>query len=210
MTRRAPAGGKAYDAAYYERWYRRSAVGVGHREFVARKVRFALAAAEFVLARRVRSVLDVGCGEAPWRAHLRRLRPGIAYTGLETSEYAVRRYGSRRGIVRGGLADLAGMRFRGKFDLVVCADVLHYVGTPDVRAGLAAMARLTAGAAFVEAFTNADEIEGDHDHFQDRSPAAYRRLFAGAGFVPVGLHLYVTRAAHRGLVALEHGAVSPR
>lgn len=198
------ATAKHYDAAYYERWYRRSNVGVGHREFVERKVRLALAAAEFVLGRHVASVLDVGCGEAPWRAILRRLRPGVRYLGFETSAYAVRRYGRARNIRRGGLTDLGGLR--GRWDLVVCADVLHYVPTRVAREGLASIARLAAGVAFVEAFTNADEIEGDRDAFQDRSPAAYRRLFAAAGLVPLGLHLYATREAFGTLVALERGA----
>jgi len=197
---------KRYDASYFERWYRRSSVGVGQREFVERKVRLALAAAEYVLGRPARHVLDVGCGEAPWRAILRRLRPGIAYLGFESSAYAVRRYGRRRDIRSGALAELDDVCPRRRWDLVVCADVLHYVRTPEVRIGLAALAARTGGVAFVEAFTSADDIDGDHDEFQDRSPASYRRLFADAGLVPVGLHLYVTRATRAELVALERGA----
>lgn len=200
-----PARAKAYDRAYFDRWYRRSRVGVGGREFVARKVRLAVAAAEYVLARRIRRVLDVGCGEAPWRAILKRLRPKVEYLGLDPSEYAAARYGRRRNIRRASLAELGAVGLRRPFDLVVCADVLHYVRTAEARAGLAALAPLVGGVAFLEAFTNADEIEGDHAELQDRSPAAYRRLFAGAGLVPIGLHLYVTRRTAETLVALEHG-----
>jgi SAM-dependent methyltransferase len=197
---------KRYDAAYFERWYRRSAVGVGQREFVARKVALALSAAEFVLGRRARRVLDVGCGEGAWRAHLRRLRPAIEYLGIDSSAYAVARYGRRRNLRLGALHDLAGMRLRGPYDLVVCADVLHYVSTAEARAGLAALAPLVGGVAFLEAFTSADRIEGDRAGFQRRPPAAYRRLFAAAGLVPVGLHLYVRSATLPQLVALERGA----
>lgn len=197
---------KRYDATYFERWYRRSAVGVGQRSFVERKVRLALAAAEYVLGRPARHVLDVGCGEAPWRAILKRLRPDLRYLGFDSSAYAVRRFGRRRDIRLGGLADLDAVCPRGRWDLVVCADVLHYVRTPEMRAGLAAIASRTGGVAFVEAFTNADDIDGDHDEFQDRSPAQYRRAFAAAGLVPVGLHLYVTRTTRAKLVALERGA----
>ena len=92
------------------------------------------------------------------------------------------------------------------FDLVVCADVLHYVPTDEARAGLAALAKLAGGVAFMEAFTNADQIDGDHAELQDRSPVRYRRLFAEAGFMPIGLHLYVTRKTAKTLVALERGA----
>ena len=197
---------KRYDRAYYDRWYRDSDVGVGHREFVERKVLLAVAAAEFTLGRRIESVLDVGCGEGIWRAPLRKLRPGIEYLGFDSSEYVVSRWGRTRNLRLGGLVDLRKQRLQGPYDLVVCADVLHYVPTADVRAGLGAISLLVGGAAFIEAFTNADEIVGDHDQFQDRSPAAYRKLFAAAGLIPVGLHLYVTRKMADTLVALEKGA----
>ncbi len=196
---------KQYDASYYERWYRRSRVGIGQRDFVERKVRLALSAAEYVLGRRARTVLDVGCGEAPWRALLKRMRPRIEYLGIESSEYALERHGRRRNIRRGSLADLGFMGLKGPYDLVVCADVLHYVRATEARAGLATIGKLTGGAAFLEAFTSTDEIEGDRADFQDRSPTVYQRLFAEAGLVPVGLHLYVTRDMHTQLVALEKG-----
>ena len=207
MTARPPlpAAAKPYDAEYFERWYRRSNIGVGQREFVARKVRLALAAAEYVLGRHARNVLDVGCGEGPWRGILRRLRPGIAYLGVDSSEYAVERYGRARNLRLGGLSDLAHMKLARRYDLVVCSDVLHYVSDAEARAGLAEIAPRVAGAAFLEAFTSADEIEGDHAELQDRSPAAYQALFAEAGLVPLGLHLYVRRNVRETLVALERG-----
>lgn len=201
-----PACMKQYDRAYFERWYRRARVGLGHRAFLERKVALAVAAAEYVLGRRIRRALDVGCGEAPWRAALRRLRPGLAYTGVDPSAYVVARYGRARDIRRGGLADLASLGLAGPYDLVICADVLHYVPAAEARAGLAVLARLVGGAAFIEAFTSADAIEGDRAGFQQRSPAVYRRLFQEAGLVPLGLHVYVTRAMRATLVALERGS----
>lgn len=197
------ARAKVYDARYFERWYRRSSVGVGAGDFVGRKVRLAVSAAEYLLGRPIRSVLDVGCGEAPWRAHLKRLRPRLRYEGMDGSEYAVARFGRERGIRLGTLATLGTLGFAGPYDLVVCADVLHYVPTPEARLGLRAMHALSGGVAFMEAFTAADAIEGDRASFQRRSPAAYRRLFADAGWSPVGLHVHVTRELARTLVALE-------
>ena len=196
---------KSYDARYFQRWYRESGVGVGRREFVARKVRLAVAAAEYVLDRELRSVLDVGCGEAPWRAILKSLRPRVAYTGVDSSEYAVRRFGRTRGIRLARLGEVGKVGLRGPFDLVVCADVLHYVATDEVRTGLAAMHKLCGGVAFVEAFAGTDDVVGDDVAFQRRAPASYRRLFAAAGFLPLGLHLYAPRATTRTLVALERG-----
>lgn len=196
---------KVYDAAYFEHWYRRSDVGVGADDFVARKVRLAVAAAEYLIGQPIERVLDVGCGEAPWRAHLRRLRPGVHYDGMDSSAYAVKRYGRARNIRLGTVGDLGKLGFRAPYDLVVCSDVLHYVRTPEVRAALAAMHRLCSGVAFIEAFTNADRIVGDHDHLQDRSPATYHRLFKEAGFTPLGLHLYACRRLARSLTSLERG-----
>ena len=197
---------KRYDQRYFDRWYRRSSVGVGQREFVERKVQLALSAAEYVLGRKVRNVLDVGCGEAPWRALLRRKRPGLAYTGVDGSEYAVKRYGRLRNIKLGLFGDLGFMQLGGPYDLVVCSDVLHYVPSAEIRSGLAAMGRMVGGAAFIEAFTSADAIEGDHVEFQKRTPAVYRKLFADAGLVALGLHVYTNRARFGELVALERGA----
>jgi SAM-dependent methyltransferase len=200
-----PAPAKRYDAEYFERWYRRSNIGVGKRHFVERKVRLALSAAEYVLGRPARSVLDVGCGEGPWRAILRRLRPGISYLGIDSSAYAVARFGRTRNLRLGGLSDLAHMRLARHYDLVVCSDVLHYVSDAEAAAGLSAIAPRVAGAAFLEAFTSADEIDGDHAELQDRSPARYQALFAAVGLEPVGLHVYVTRERYGELVALERG-----
>lgn len=194
---------KIYDARYFERWYRKSDVGVGASEFVGRKVRLAVAAAEYLLGYKLKRVLDVGCGEGQWRAHLKKLRPGVRYTGMDSSEYAVKRYGRARDIRLGTVGGLAQAGFKGKYDLLVCADVLHYVPTPELRAGLAAMHALCTGVAFIEAFTSTDAIDGDRAAFQKRTPAEYRALFAEAGFTPVGLHLYATRDVARTLVALE-------
>src|SRR5205823_6250745 len=82
---------KVYDREYFERWYRdpRQAVILG--DHVARRDALAVAAAEYVLERRVASVLDVGAGEGAWRPFLRRLRPGVRYAGVEPSAYAVAR-----------------------------------------------------------------------------------------------------------------------
>lgn len=201
---------KRYDARYFERWYRRSRVGVGAGEFVGRKVRLAVSAAEYLLGREIANVLDVGCGEAPWRAHLKALRPAIAYTGLDSSEYAVRRYGRARNIRRASVREVGTLGLRGPYDLVVCADVLHYVPIAEVRVGLAAMRALAGGVAFIEAFTSADAIEGDRAAFQRRSPAVYRTLFAQAGWLPLGMHLYATREMSGTLVALERATPRQR
>jgi SAM-dependent methyltransferase len=206
---RPPAGGspggsgKLYDREYFERWYRDSRHAVVHQEVVARRAGLAVAVAEYLLERRIRTVLDVGCGEAPWRALLLDMRPQVRYTGVDFSEYAVRRYGARRNIRLGRVGDLGRLGLKGRFDLIVCSDVLHYVDTEEVGRGLAAMARLLGGVAFIELFTREDDTEGDMEGFQARPAALYRGLFQHAGLVPVGLHCYVGRVLEPRLTAFE-------
>jgi 2-polyprenyl-3-methyl-5-hydroxy-6-metoxy-1,4-benzoquinol methylase len=170
---------------------------------VERRVHLALAVAEFVLARRARSVLDVGCGEAIWRAPLRRMRPGIRYVGVDPSEYVVERFGRARGIRLGAVTDLAAAGLRGKFDIVICADVLHFLGARDVARGLEQLVRFLGGVAYLPTFTSADDVEGDVEALQARSPKWYLKRFGAAGLVPLGLDFHVGRELARELSALE-------
>jgi SAM-dependent methyltransferase len=156
-----------------------------------------------VLGRRVRSVLDVGCGEASWRAPLARLRPGVRYEGVDASEYAVRRYGRSRGIRLGTVGELDRAGLRGKFDIVICADVLHFLSERDVERGLDHIRRLLGGVAYLPTFTSADEVEGDVGTLHSRSPKWYRSRFAASGLVPLGLDCYADRSMARTLSALE-------
>jgi SAM-dependent methyltransferase len=194
---------KRYDQAYFDRWYR----DPQHRQWalpgITRKLQMVLGIAEYLLDRPVRSVLDVGCGEGSWQPILKELRPRIRYLGVDSSEYAIATFGKARNIRRGSVAGLGDLGLRGRFDLVVCCDVLHYVPTAEVRQGLKAMAKLARGPAYLEAYTSADDVSGDHDDFQRRSPRAYRTLFTAAGFMPVGPHMYAGRDMSRGLAEME-------
>ncbi len=90
-----PRDPRHYDQQYFDRWYR----DPRHRVFTAaeraRRVAVVLSVAEYVLGRRVRSVLDVGAGEGHWRAPLIEARPRIEYVGLDPSPYVVERFGQR-------------------------------------------------------------------------------------------------------------------
>ncbi len=197
-----------YDRAYFDRWYRADEFGDPVR--LARKATYALGAAEYVLDRPVRSVLDVGCGEGNWFGALRRLRPGIAYVGVDPSEYAVRRFGRRRNLRQGSIVELASMDFSAAdlgpsqaFDLVVCSDVIGYVPTPELRVGLCAISALLGGVALIEVFTSEDDFVGDVEHYLRRPARTYERLFAAAGLRRIGPHLYVGDRAWPDLAALE-------
>ena len=117
------AAEKIYDAEYFERWYRDPRYAVIHQEVLARRVQLAIANAEFVLERPIRNVLDVGCGEGPWQPLIKLARPKASYVGMDSSEYAVKRYGKSRNLKLGSFGDVGNMGFKGSFDLIVCSDV---------------------------------------------------------------------------------------
>lgn len=169
----------------------------------ARVARTIIAIAEQLLERRVRTVLDVGCGEGLWAAALRRERPRIRYTGIDPSAYVVKRYGARRNIRQGDLASLASRGLRGPYDLILCNDVLHYVAAPVLRAGMRALAERLGGVAYLGLFTGADDVEGDLDGFLRRPPGFYRREFARAGLRSVGMHCWIPAALARDRALLE-------
>jgi SAM-dependent methyltransferase len=193
---------KAYDQDYYARWYHGRDAVVNDAE-IGRRARLALAIAEFVLEREVRSVLDVGCGEGRWRAALRRVRPRLAWQGVDGSEFAVRRFGRRRNIRLGTFATVARLGFRRRFDLIVCSDVIHYLPTPELRRGLASLRRLSEGVLWLDARAVGDDFEGDREGWQPRSARTYRRIFEEAGLAPLGLNGWAPRRVAHTLSALE-------
>jgi SAM-dependent methyltransferase len=195
---------KQYDRAYFERWYRHPRHRVTTRAGLERKVRMTVGIAEFMLNRRIRSVLDVGCGEAPWYPMLRTFRRDVRYIGVESSEYAVEKFGKSRHIKRGSLGELHRMKLPRVVDLIVCSDVLQYVPTPDVERGLRAIRRMLGGIAYIESFTTEDAMEGDHDGWHERSAAEYRELFRRAGLTQCGPYCYVDLKELDGLTNFEH------
>lgn len=194
---------KAYDRRYFDRWYRDPADRIATGDSLERKVRLAISVTEYLLGRRLRTVLDVGCGEAPWFPVLRRLRRDVRYRGVDSSEYVLRRFGRTRHIRRGTLGGLRDLRLSRDYDLIVCADVLQYVADRDITAGLAEIRRCLGGVAYIEAFTTEDEMEGDRAGWHERSATAYRRLFGRAGLVQCGPNCWLDPARVPSLNSFE-------
>jgi SAM-dependent methyltransferase len=182
---------KTYDSAYFDRWYRDPRTRVTSERALDRKVHLAVSAAEYILGRRVRRVLDVGCGEARWSVALKRIRRGIEYVGVESSDYAVHTFGSSRNVRQGSFGSLKTLRLRGPYDLIVCADMLQYVPTPDLAVGLREIRRLLGGVAYIEAYAREDDMEGDMEGWIFRSAATYRRAFQHAGLTHCGLYCFI-------------------
>lgn len=201
--RRMPTRPKRYDAQYFDRWYRNPGTRVITPGDVARKAQLAVGAAEYLLQRPVRNVLDVGAGEGNWLAPLRKLRPRIRYQGVDPSEYAVQRFGRRRNIILGSFDALDELELGGPYDLVVCVGVMNYLTRRELARGLEVIAAITAGVAFLEVWAKEDEIVGDRAGWQEHPASWYRRVFREAGLVPCGLHCYTGPAMGGHVTSLE-------
>lgn len=193
---------KRYDQTYFDRWYR-SDERPSDDDALRRNVALAVAVAESVLDRPLTSVLDVGCGEGRWQPVLADLRPQASYLGIEPSEYAVERFGATRNLRQGTFGELELHVFDDPFDLVVCADVLHYLTDEEILLGLDTFVDLVGGAALIEVFTAADPVHGDRDGFLLRESDWYRRSFRAAGLVPLGLQMYAHEEIAADLDAMD-------
>jgi len=194
---------KTYDKSYFDRWYRNSTHERNSNALLERKVHLAVSMAEYYLERPIRSVLDVGCGEAVWRAPLLKLRPKLDYRGVDSSEYAVSKFGRSRNIAFASFGQLEQLRFGAPVDLLVCSDVMHYVPDAELKRGLKGFSELCGGLAFLELWSKEDDIVGDKIGFVGRSAAWYRKQFAKAGFQACGSHGYLSADLQAAAATLE-------
>lgn len=194
---------KQYDRAYFRRWYHDPRTRISSARSLERKVHLAVSVAEYLLGRRIRTVLDVGCGEAPWHDVLKKMRPGVDYLGVDSSDYAVRPFGRAGRVRQGTFGALRALRLRRRFDLVVCADVLQYVPRAELAPGLREIRNLLRGVAYIEAFTRDDDMEGDMEGWHVRSAALYRRLFRDAGLAHCGLSCFIDPRKLKGINQME-------
>lgn len=198
-----PNAAKQYDQAYFDHWYRNQGTRVKSSAVMNRKVAMAVAVAEHYLERPIRSVLDVGCGEGVFGEALAQIRPKCHYLGLDSSEYAVGRYGLKRNLRLLDFADLEVQRFDRSFDLLVCSDVMHYLPNKTLVAGLSGFDELCHGIGFFEVFCKGDHFVGDLDGFVYRPASWYRRAFLDAGFAPLGTHFYLSPSLRGAATRLE-------
>ncbi|MEI6338775.1 MAG: class I SAM-dependent methyltransferase [Verrucomicrobiota bacterium] len=192
-----------YDQSYFDKWYRDPRHRVSTPALTRRKAALALSAAEYYLERPVRTVLDVGCGEGQWQPALMRLRPGLRYTGVDSSEYAVRRFGRSRNLRLGSFGDLAALDLEPSYDLIICSDALYYVTRRELTLGLGVLAKHLGGVAFFEAYATGEALKGDIHKLEKRSPEFYRQMFRKHGFVSCGSHCYVGTQLAGQVSALE-------
>jgi len=177
---------KRYDREYFDRWYR-GPQRITSDTDVQRKVAMAVSVAEYFLRRSLLNVIDVGCGEAAWRRHLKAIRPRASYRGIDPSPYVAQNFRVRQA----RFGDLPTLRIKERFDLVVCADVLHYLDEKEIRRGLRALVPLARGVLFFEVLTREDDIVGDVEGLIRRPAKWYRGLFTAAGLIAAGPYIWL-------------------
>jgi len=195
---------RQYDQRYFDKWYRNPRYRVKSPQELARQVALVVGTTEYILGRTLQTVLDVGCGEANWLAPLRRLRPRIQYTGVDSSEYVVSRFGASRNIRLGTIDSLDRMRLRKEYDLILCVGMLNYLDPAQLRTGLAHLYELANGVVYLELFTSADRgVFGDTRGTHLRSPSWYRARIREARFLSCGMHCHIPDWLREQTSALE-------
>ncbi len=196
-----------YDRRYFDKWYRDPAHRVSSRASAARKAAIAIAVAEYYLERPVRTVLDVACGEGQWQPILTRLRPRLRYTGVDSSAYAVERFGRRRNLQKGGFGELDQLDLASSYDLIVCSDALFFLPPAELLRGLAALVPRLGGIAFLELYGREEPLEGDIRQMRRLTGAEYRRILRRFGLVSCGPHCYAGTALSERVTDFERGQV---
>lgn len=137
-----------FDHAYYQRFYFDPRTAVTDRAQMNARGRLIGALAEHIDLP-VRRILDAGCGVGLLQAPLRRAFPRATYTGLEVSRYLCGRYGW----LHGSIHDFAR---RGRYELVICYDVLQYLVRADAVAAIANLGRVCRGLLYFGVLTRED------------------------------------------------------
>jgi SAM-dependent methyltransferase len=191
-----------FDRAYYERYYLDPRTAVTSRAEATARARFVAAYVEYVGCP-VRTVLDAGCGVGMLRAPLLRALPRATYTGLEYSAYLCERFGWTQG-------SIDRFRPRTRYDLVICYDVLQYLGERAATRAIGNLAHATRGILYFSALTaedwrnNCDRSRTD-PNVHLRGGDWYRKRLR-RGFHEVGTGLWVRRGAPLVLWEMERAS----
>jgi len=188
-----------FGPAYFKKFYLSAATRVvtaGEMRLRARLIAAILAQTGIP----VRSIMDAGCGIGLLREPFKEVLPRARYVGLEASDYLCARYGWTKGSV----VDYSPQK---PCDLVVCYDVLQYLGDTAAARALANFGRLCRGVLYFSALTRYDL---KHNADPERTDAAvhlrsahWYRSRLRRDFRDVGLGFWLRRGAPIMLWQLE-------
>ena len=190
---------QVFDEAYYERFYRSARTRAEAPQDSLRRAAFITSYLAHI-GLPILSVLDIGCGLGRTLAEVQTACPMAHCTGVEVSEYLCREHGW----IRGSVLDY---RAEEPFDLVICNDVLQYLGHADARAAIVNLAALCRGALYFGALTREDWEENCDRARTDgevclRSTRWYRRQLR-RDFIPIGGGVFLRRPEAVTLWSLE-------
>lgn len=136
----------------------------------------------------LRRFADVGAGTGWWTKEFKRqYRKRCEIETFDSSAVAVKNYGHKL-----TTADKFGGR---PYDLIVCRDVLRYMDNATAERAIDRLGAKSRGVLYLHVITRDDEIDQSASdmsgHF--RSTRWYTQRLAGAGFVNVGMGLFVSR-----------------
>jgi hypothetical protein len=127
---------------------------------------------------------------------------------VDSSSYAVSRFGKRRNIRSGTFGTLENLNLSDHYDLVICSDTLFYLTLSELQDGLKAVAKRTRGVAFLELYTRKDSLIGDFPQEDLQNVSFYRKLLKNLGFLSVGSHCYLGPAVSDRAMEMEKGECS--
>ena len=139
---------RVFDEAYYERFYRSPRTRAESPQDSTRRAAF-ISGYLAHIALPVSRVLDIGCGLGRTLAGVQAAFPKARCVGVEFSEYLC----EEQGWTRGSVVDY---RTPEPFDLVICNDVIQYLGNDDARTAIDNLAELCRGALYFGALTRED------------------------------------------------------
>ena len=193
---------REFDRAFFKHFYEDASTSVISEEDVFRRACFVLAYLSHLQVP-IHTVLDAVCGTGLWKKALHDIDDSIGYFGIDPSPYLCVRYGWFQSTV-------AGFRSKKKFDLVVCQDVMQYMGADEVERSFAAIARVCRGALYFDVPTTDDiddrllDMKKTDRKINVRSASWYRKRLA-KHFENAGGGVFVAPRARAVLLALERG-----
>ena len=176
-----------FNSAYYRRFYLTPATrAMSRKETETRAVLIAALLKQLDIP--VARILDVGCGLGWYARPLKKAFRGARYVGTEFSEYLCK----QKGWIHGSIVDL---QLKGRFDLVICADVVQYLNRRDAERAIDNLAKWCRGALYFHVPTTLDWREnvdpsGTDANVQLRSAAWYRTALR-RHFIHVGCGVHV-------------------
>ncbi len=176
-----------FDADYYRRFYEDAETAIVDVDGATREVAFVIAFSNYI-GLKIERFSDVGAGTGWWAREFARQYPSCdSIETFDSSPAACIAYGHRRLPIN----KLAGRQS----DLVVCRDVLRYVGDSDIDEALLRLAKKCRGVLYVHAITSDDDIDEDASDMEGmfRTTWFYRDRLLGSGFIDCGMGLFVSK-----------------